>query len=87
MDAGHDLQSVYFDRGEPEFRASLIAESVELLESFFGAPCCTVVGLRKGRPGWEPGLRRSRGRAGLLTVLVMFRPPTRPLYSIEHIWK
>ena len=82
VDAGHDLESFYFDRGEPEFRASLIAESVELLESFFGAPCCTVVGLRKGPAGWEPVFGEAEVEPDFLPGLTLATDAA--LVFIEH---
>ena len=54
IDAGDSVESFYVDLGQPHFRAELIRESVELLESFFWAPCPTVVGLRKDGDGWQP---------------------------------
>jgi hypothetical protein len=54
IDAGHKVESFYFDLDQPQFRADLITESVELMESFFWAPVSTVVGLRKDGDSWQP---------------------------------
>lgn len=51
VDAGCRLDSFFFHLDKPRTRAELVAESVELIELFFGAPHPTIVGLRAGADG------------------------------------
>jgi hypothetical protein len=54
LNSGCPVQSFYVHLDKPEYRANLIREGVEVLESFFGAPHPTVVGLEKNNGSWRP---------------------------------
>ncbi len=47
VNAGAKLESFFLHMGKPDWRAGLIAESVELLESFFWAPYSSITGIEK----------------------------------------
>ena len=51
VEAGCRLSSFYFHLDEPGVRRSLVAESVEVIELFFGAPHPTITGLREEADG------------------------------------
>ncbi len=51
IDTGCKLSSFFFHLDQPSSRQRLVAESVEIIEAFFGAPHGTVVGLREGADG------------------------------------
>lgn len=48
------LESFFCHLGQPERRAGLLAECVELLEHLFTAPHATVTGLERTGGGWRP---------------------------------
>jgi glycosyltransferase involved in cell wall biosynthesis len=52
-DAGCQFESFFLHVHKPAHRASLIAEGVELFESFFAAPHPTIVGLDRKNGKWE----------------------------------
>ena len=52
--AGCELESFFFHQGEPQPRAALLAECVELIEHLFSAPHATVVSVERGAQGWSP---------------------------------
>ncbi len=54
LNSGCPVQSFYVHLDQPEHRANLIRESVEVLEAFFGAPYPSVVGLAKDNGCWRP---------------------------------
>jgi hypothetical protein len=71
IDAGYKLESFYFNLDQPQFRADLIAESVELVESLFWAPFPTVVGLSKNGDGWQPVFGESEVEPDFLPGLTL----------------
>jgi len=54
IDAGARIDSFFMHLDKPSERRALIAESVELLESFFWAPHATITGIEKSDGKWKP---------------------------------
>lgn len=54
VEAGCELASFFFHLGQPQPRAALLAECVELIEHLFTAPHATVVSLARDAQGWRP---------------------------------
>jgi glycosyltransferase involved in cell wall biosynthesis/FMN phosphatase YigB (HAD superfamily) len=54
IEAGAHVRGYFCHLREPARRAELVAECVELIESFFTAPHPSVVGVRRTETGWEP---------------------------------
>lgn len=54
IEDGCRVDSFFFHLDKPHRRSQLVGESVEMLESFFGAPHPTIVGVKKEEGRWEP---------------------------------
>jgi glycosyltransferase involved in cell wall biosynthesis/FMN phosphatase YigB (HAD superfamily) len=54
IQAGAKVRGWFFHLRAPERRADLVAECVELIESFFTAPHPSVLGVQRTKDGWTP---------------------------------
>jgi len=53
-EAGCQIESFFMNFGQPQHRASILSEGVELIEAFFSAPHPTIIGIEKKNGKWEP---------------------------------
>ena len=54
VDAGCQIESFFVHLDQPRFRAEIVMECVELLESFFWAPHPTIIGIDNIDGKWKP---------------------------------